>query len=60
MGNILLTDNQVGDLLDRFGLDGFDYYTKKLSDFIKEKNAKVKNHYATILKWYEEDSGVSI
>lgn len=56
-GNVMLTENQMGDLLDRFGLDGFDYYFKRLSDFI-QKGGYVKNHYQTMLKWYEEDTQV--
>ena len=31
----------------------------KKYDFIIEKNAHVKNHYETILKWYEEDTKVN-
>jgi hypothetical protein len=31
----------------------------RLATFIIEKNAHVKNHYETILKWHEEDSKVS-
>jgi hypothetical protein len=58
-GNVMLTENQMGDLLDRFGLDGFDYYFKRLADFI-EKGGYVKNHYQTMLKWYEEDTQINI
>jgi hypothetical protein len=58
-GNVMMTENQIGDLLDRFGLDAFDYYVKKVSDFIN-KGGYVKNPYQTILKWYEEDNGVSL
>lgn len=54
-GVVLLTEEQIEALLDRMGLDGFDHYVKKLADFILEKNASVKNHYATICKWWEED-----
>jgi hypothetical protein len=55
---VLLTDNQMSALLDRLGLDGFNHYVDKLSSFIIEKGAKVSNHYATILKWAEEDARV--
>ena len=58
-GNVMMSENQIGDLLDKFGLDAFDYYVKRVSDFIN-KGGYVKNPYQTILKWYEEDSGVSI
>ena len=57
-GVVMLTENQVGALLDELGLNGFDYYVEKLADFIVEKGAKVANHYATILKWAREDAKV--
>ena len=57
-GVVMLTENQVGALLDELGLSGFDYYVEKLADFILEKGAKVTNHYATILKWAREDATV--
>lgn len=57
-GVVLLSDAQVEELLEMMGLDSFDYYVEKLADFILNKNAKVKNHYATILKWWEEDRSV--
>ena len=56
-GNLMMTDNQVGDLLNKIGLDAFDYYTNRLSKFI-ESGGYVKNPYQTILKWYEEDNQV--
>lgn len=57
-GVVYLTDAQVESLLDKLGLDGFDRYVEKLADFIIEKNAKVANHYATILKWAKQDAQV--
>lgn len=57
-GVVLLADTQVDDLLDRLGVDAFDYYVDKLSSFIIKNDAKVKNHYETILKWWQEDSKV--
>ena len=57
-GVILLSEQQIEDLLDRMGLDAFDFYVEKLASYILEKNFKTKNHYATILKWYEEDKEV--
>ena len=53
---VFLTDEQIGDLLDKMGLDAFDHYVDKLSRFIIEKNATVKSHYETILKWWRQDS----
>ena len=57
-GVVLLTDQQMEDLLEKMGLDSFDYYVERMADFILCKQAKVKNHYATILKWWEEDRSV--
>lgn len=58
-GVVKLTDRQLHDLMDRCGIDLFNYYVDRLATFIIENNAHVKNHHATILKWYEEDSKVS-
>ena len=58
-GVVKLTDRQLHDLMDRFGIDLFNYYVDRLATFIIENNARVKSHYDTILKWYEEDSKVS-
>ena len=57
-GVVFLTDEQFEDLLERLGLDAFNRYVEKLADFIIEKNATVKNHYETILKWHTEDTKV--
>ena len=57
-GVVLLTDDQLSDLLDKLGVDCFDYYVDKLSCFIINNGAKVKNHYETILKWWRQDSGL--
>lgn len=58
LGNVFLTENQTADLLERMDLDTYDYYLQKLSRFIHDNDARVKNHYETILKWYEEDRQV--
>lgn len=58
-GVVYLTDRQLHDLMDRLGHNAFDRYIERLATFIIEKNAHVKNHYETIIKWYEEDSQVS-
>ena len=57
-GNLLLSENQMGDLLDKMGLEAFDEYVFRLSEYIKNTGHTVKSHYATILKWYTEDMGV--
>lgn len=55
-GVVALTDHQIDVLLDKMGLEMFDHYVAKLSDFIIKTGAQVKSHYATILKWWMEDS----
>lgn len=57
-GVVFLADAQIEDLLEQMGLEAFDHYVDKLSDFIIENDAKVANHYATILKWWRQDSGL--
>ena len=57
-GVVLLSEEQTNALLDKLGIDAFDYYVDKLSSFILRNGAKVKNHYETILKWWHEDSAV--
>lgn len=54
-GVVLLTEAQKDDLLEKMGIDAFNHYVEKLATFIIDKNAKVGNHYKTILKWWEED-----
>ena len=55
---VYLSEVQIESLLDQLGLDLFDYYVDKLSCFIIQNNAKVKNHYETILKWWRQDSEI--
>lgn len=57
-GVVLLTQQQQDELMDKLGFDAFNHYVGKLADFIIEKDAKVSNHYATILKWAREDAKV--
>lgn len=54
-GVVALSNTQVSDLLDKMGIDTFDYYVEKLAKFIIKNDAQVKNHYETILKWWRED-----
>lgn len=57
-GVVILSDEQVESLLGMLDLDAFDHYVSKLANFIIKNDAKVKNHYETILKWWKEDSNV--
>lgn len=58
-GVVLISEEQTGALLEKMGLDAFDYYVEKLADYILKNHVRIKNHYATILKWWEEDRGVT-
>ena len=55
---VFISDEQFSDLLERMDIETFNYYVSKLSNFIIKNDAHVKNHYETILKWWEEDSGI--
>ena len=57
-GVLFLSQEQMDDLIDRMGIETFDYYTDKLSQFIIDKKAHVRNHYETILKWWSEDGKI--
>ena len=57
-GVVILTNAQRDKLLDELGYDAFNHYVDKLSTFILQKDAKVGNHYQTILKWAKEDMKV--
>lgn len=57
-GGVMLTDNQIGELLDEIGLEAFDYYVAKLGAWIEKKGFFIKNHYETIRKWHAEDAGI--
>ena len=53
--NVFLSDNQVGALLEVMDIKVFDAYVDKIT-----KYPNVKNHYETILKWYNEDKAVKV
>lgn len=55
-GHIMLSENQLADLLDKLGLEAFEYYIDRLNNFIEETGANIKSHYETILKWNDQDS----
>ena len=55
-GTLMLTEEQIDDLLDKLSLEEFDLYCEKLSSYIIEHPDKTfKSHYRTILKWVAED-----
>lgn len=57
-GVVMLTQEQMESLLDEMGLECFDYYTERLADYIIKNNVKIRNHYETIRKWWNEDRSV--
>jgi len=57
-GVVFLSDAQISDLLEKMDIETFDHYVDKLSSFIIKNDAKVKNHYETILRWWQEDGAV--
>lgn len=60
-GLVLMSDYQFDLLCRTLSFDEVNFYVKRLSDYIynfKQKTGKepqIKSHYATILKWVEED-----
>ena len=57
-GNVLLTENQIGALLDIMPLEVFDDYVARLNNYILDNDVTIKSHYQTIKKWYDEDRAV--
>lgn len=56
---VMLSAVQEDILLNELGtVETFEYYISKLADFIILKNAHIKNHFATILKWSKADEGM--
>lgn len=55
---LILSSRQLDDLIETMGdVDVFEMYCQKLIKFIKEKKAtNIKSHYATLLKWYKQDT----
>ena len=58
--HVMLSENQLADLLSKMELETFDEYIARLNDYIDKTGYTIKNHYATILKWYNEDRAVSM
>ena len=55
---IVLSENQMADLLDKMGLEMFEEYRYRLGKYIKDTGHFIKSHYETMLKWYNEDRAV--
>ncbi len=56
---VFLNEKQVEVLISQMGRTPFERYVEKLSDFISRTGAKVYDHYATILRWWQEDGQCS-
>ena len=56
---VFLNEGQIDVLIRQMGRTAFDRYVEKLSDFISRTGAKVYDHYATILRWWQEDGQCS-
>ena len=60
-GLVMLSDWQFDLLCQRLTIDEVDHYVARLADYIydhKQRTGKepyIKSHYATIIKWVEED-----
>lgn len=52
---VMLTENQMADLLSKMPLETFHFYIDKA-----KKYPNIKNYYKTILKWYDEDRAVKV
>lgn len=52
---VYLSDGQIEELSSRLGDELYRAYLDRLSSFIIERRARIKNHYETILRWYDED-----
>ena len=57
-GVIRLSEAQSDALLDKIGIDMYEYYVERLAEFIIKNGAVPNNHYETILKWWKEDRKV--
>ena len=55
-GIVCLSEWQLSDLKDRLGEHHLNRYMDKLATFISQRGARIRSHYDTILKWYNEDS----
>lgn len=54
-GVLLISDNQMSELLDCMGIQAFNEYARRVSDYIIRKDAKITSCAATIKKWWLED-----
>ena len=56
-GVVMLSNQQIGQLLDMMSRSDFEEYVKRLAYCIADKGYTVRSHYNTICRWYKEDKG---
>jgi len=54
--HVLLTDEEVSDLKDRYGESGCSARIQNLDDYIEQTGKKYKNHHLTINKWEKRNN----
>jgi hypothetical protein len=54
--NVLLSDEEYGKLVEKFGIGGTRNRIENLSSSIASKGYRYKSHYATILTWERMDA----
>ena len=55
--NVSLSTDSIEALIEELGdVSAVMHYIRKLSEFIKKTDARIKNHFSTILKWHREDT----
>lgn len=59
-GRVFFTEKQLTHLLNIMELETFEEYVDRLNSFINNTNITVRSHYATLLKWYNEDRTVNL
>lgn len=60
-GEVLLSDEQMSDLLDKLSIEEFDYYVGVVADSeLKGKHYKKKTHYQAILDMAAKDRKVRV
>lgn len=55
LDNVLLTDEELVKLYEKFGRADADKRIERLSLYVASKGDKYKSHYATILQWAQKD-----
>ena len=57
---VILSDKQMEDLLNKMGYEMFEEYRYRLGKYKSETGYAIKSDYQTMLKWYNEDRGVMV